>query len=186
MNLWDQVYAAGEHQFYRGPNAFLIDAVTGRTPGKALEIGMGEGRNAFWLAEQGWDVTGVEGSQEAVRQARARGPGVAIVEAPIEEFDMGVERWDLIAGIYVHGVMLRNAERIVAALKPGGILVVEGFHRDVMNYGARTLDGKPLGYQTNALLRHFLALRIERYEDRIGFGDWQNRETPVVRMLARK
>ena len=71
-------------------------------------------------------------------------------------------------------------------LKPGGILVVEGFHRDVMNYGAMTLDGKPLGYQTNALLRHFLSLRIELYEDRIGFGDWQNRDVPIVRMLARK
>jgi hypothetical protein len=64
--------------------------------------------------------------------------------------------------------------------------VVEGFHRDVMQHGAKTLDGKPLGFQTNALLRHFLGLRIERYEDTFGFGDWQNRDMPVVRMLARK
>jgi SAM-dependent methyltransferase len=186
MNLWDEVYAKGERQFHKGPNAFLMEVVRGRTPGKALDIGMGQGRNAFWLAGQGWDVTGVESSAEALRQAREEGSGVAIVESSIEEFDLGAGRWDLIAGIYVHGVMLRNAARIIDALRPGGILVVEGFHRDVMDYGATTLDGKALGFQTNALLRHFLPLRIERYEDTIGFGDWQNRDVPVVRMLAHK
>ena len=186
MNLWDEVYAKGERQFYKGPNAFLMEVVRGRTPGRALEIGMGQGRNAFWLAAQGWDVTGVESSAEALRQARESGPGITMVESSIEAFDIGVACWDLIACIYVHGVTLRNAPRIIEGLKPGGILVVEGFHRDVMQHGAKTLDGKPLGFQTNALLRHFLGLRIERYEDTFGFGDWQNRDMPVVRMLARK
>jgi len=186
MNLWDEVYAKGEHQFYPGPNALLMEAVRSRPPGRALDIGMGQGRNAFWLASQGWDVTGVESSAEALRQARQLGSGITIVESSIEDFEIGEARWDLIACIYVHGVTLRNAERIIQGLKPGGILVVEGFHRDVMNHGAKTLDGKPLGFQTNALLRHFLPLRIERYEDLFAFGEWQNRDMPVVRMLARK
>jgi hypothetical protein len=99
---------------------------------------------------------------------------------------MGVEQWDLIAGIYVHGVLLRASARIVDALRPGGVLVVEGFHRDVMKLGIEGMTGGLLGYKTNALLRHFQQLRIERYEDRIAMADWRRISAPIVRMVARK
>jgi 2-polyprenyl-3-methyl-5-hydroxy-6-metoxy-1,4-benzoquinol methylase len=187
---WDAIFASREFRFNREPNGFLAEVAKTLTPGKALEIGAGQGRNAIYLAQQGWDVTGVDSSAEGIGQARQRADELHValqwVQQPIEAFDMGQERWDLIAGIYVHGVVLRQSERIFQALKPGGVLVVEGFHRDVMNLGVETVDGGLLGYKTNALLRHFLALRIEKYEDRPTFGDWQNRETPIVRLLARK
>jgi hypothetical protein len=78
------------------------------------------------------------------------------------------------------------SSRIVAALRPGGLLVVEGFHRGVMECGLSGLTGGLLGYQTNALPRHFLGLRIERYEDRVALADWRQIEAPIVRMVARK
>src|SRR5580765_1849329 len=99
---------------------------------------------------------------------------------------MGVEAWDLIAAIYVHGVLLRAADRVIAALRPGGALVVEGFHRDVGKLGIEGITGGLLGYKTNALLRHFLPLRVERYEDRIALADWRRIEAPIIRMVARK
>jgi hypothetical protein len=66
------------------------------------------------------------------------------------------------------------------------LLVVEGFHRDVMALGVEGLTGGQLGYQTNALLRHFLPLRILRYEDRLAMADWRRIEAPLVRMVAQK
>jgi hypothetical protein len=109
-----------------------------------------------------------------------------VVHQSVEDFDMGRESWDLIVGMYAHGMILRASERIAAALRVGGVLVVEGFHRDVMAMGAEGLTGGLLGYQTNALLRHFLALRVERYEDCVGLADWRRIEAPIVRMVARK
>jgi len=182
---WDKVFAAEPHLYTKEPNSLLVETAGRLAPGRALDIGMGEGRNARYLAQRGWDVTGVDASGEGVRQAREAG-GVRVVQRAVEEFDMGREEWDLIAGIYVHGVGLRASERIVAGRRVGGVLVVEGFHRDVMALGVEGMTGGLLGYQTNALLRHFLALRVTRYEDRVAMADWRRIEAPIVRMVARK
>ena len=61
-------------------------------------------------------------------------------------FDYGTERWDLVAAIYIHGLLTVKAEAVVRSLKPGGILVVEGFHRDAL---------PEAGYRTNELLTIF-------------------------------
>ena len=182
---WDEVYANEPELYTTRPNALLVEVVQKLAMGRALDIGVGQGRNARYLAERGWQVTGVDVSAEGVRQTAAAG-GVTVVRQAVEEFEMGEAQWDLILGMYVHGVLLRVSERVIAALKPGGLLVVEGFHRDVMQLGISGLTGGLLGYQTNALLRHFQALRVERYEDRIALADWRQIEAPIVRMVARQ
>jgi SAM-dependent methyltransferase len=183
---WDIVYARERHLFTTEPNALLVETARGMAPGRALDIGMGQGRNAVWLADHGWDVTGLDVSGEGVREARAYPGSLRALQIPAEDFDIGEEQWDLIAGIYVHGIMLRESERIVAGLRPGGRLVVEGFHRDVMKLGFEGLTGGLLGYKTNALLRHYLKLQIERYEERSAMADWRRVEAPLVRLIARK
>jgi SAM-dependent methyltransferase len=180
---WDEVYARQPHLYTTEPNALLAEVARGLRPGTALDIGMGQGRNAIYLAGLGWDVTGVDLSGEGVRLV---GEGVRAVHARIEDFDLGCERWDLVIGMYVHGVVLRESTRIIAALKPGGLLVVEGFHRDVMREGIEGLEGGLLGYTTNALLRHFLALRVLRYEELRGLADWRRIDAPLVRLVARR
>jgi len=163
---------------------------------------MGQGRNAIWLAERGWEVTGLEISGEGVRQAREnfltrrhRGAEedaenferrVRVVHESAEEFAIGEGEWDLIVGMYVHGVMLRESARVIAGLRAGGCLVVEGFHRDVMKMGIEGMTGGLLGYKTNALLRHYLGLRITRYEEIVGLADWRRIEAPIVRMVGKK
>ncbi len=183
---WDQVYADEPHLFNPAPNALLMEIASAMAPGRALDIGMGQGRNAVWLAARGWEVTGLDVSREAVRQAGAHQGGLRVLHAAAEDFDIGEGRWDLIAGIYVHGVMLRESARVIAGLRAGGRLVIEGFHRDVMKMGIGGLTGGLLGYKTNALLRKYLDLRIERYEERIALADWRRIEAPIVRMVARK
>lgn len=186
LERWDKVYASEPHLYTKEPNALLVETVAAMPPGRALDIGMGQGRNTAYLASLGWEVTGIDISGEGLRQAQASCAGVRVVQAPAEEFEMGAGEWDLIAGMYVHGVLLRESSRIIAALRPGGVLVVEGFHRDVMSMGIEGMTGGLLGYKTNALLRHFLQLRVERYEDRIALADWRRIQAPIVRMVARK
>jgi SAM-dependent methyltransferase len=113
----------------RTPNALLASAILDRKPGKALDFGMGQGRNAVFLAMQGWDVTGFDPSDEGVRlaQANAAKAGVKIraLVSTDDQFDFGVAQWDLIAMTYVRSPAARDADRIRRALAPGGIFVYE-------------------------------------------------------------
>lgn len=98
--------------------------VKGRTAGTALDVGMGQGRNALYLAQQGWTVTGFDPAEKAVAvaQAQAKALGVTL-ETRIEgdeTFDFGQNRWDLVVLSYVS---LRDlVPKIVASLKPGGLV----------------------------------------------------------------
>lgn len=126
--LWNATYREKGRNFK--PSAFLMEMVKGRKPGRALDIGMGQGRNAMYLASQGWQVTGVDISDEGIRQAReaalARKLSLETVLADIGSWDHGDEQWDLVLLIYMDD----EVDKIRRSLKRGGILVSELFHVD--------------------------------------------------------
>ncbi len=185
---WNQIFSDPQPTFNTRPNAFLVEMVRGKQPGRALDIGMGQGRNAVYLARQGWEVTGVDISAVGIEFARKRaaeaGVKIETVLTRFQDFDVGVSRWDLIVGMYMHGLVTTQAARIIQGLKPDGMLVVEGFHRDVMRDSPERRI--PLGYSTNALLEPFKGLRVKLYQDTIGQPDFSQTAGPVVRMMAVK
>lgn len=69
-HAWDQRYAAVERVWSSGPNQFVADTLAGLAPGDALDLACGEGRNALWLAGQGWRVTAIDFSEVAVDRGR--------------------------------------------------------------------------------------------------------------------
>src|SRR5260370_38278959 len=97
---WDSVYSKNDTIFSHQPTELLRYAIKDRAPGKALDIGMGQGRNAIFLAQQGWDVTGFDPSAQGVRQAQAAARKLMLhlntTVAREEDFDLGREKWDLI------------------------------------------------------------------------------------------
>jgi SAM-dependent methyltransferase len=186
--IWNGVYAdlTGRNEPFQ-PNPFLTKLVDGKKPGKALDIGMGQGRNSLMLAERGWDVTGFDISDVAINlaktQAQKRGLKVNAVVADADTFDYGIDQYDLIAAIYVHGAITdARVQDVLRSLKHGGILVAEGFHRDAL----------PVGYETNELPRVFGGLlTVLYYEDAIGQPDttWKDptgKDFRFVRLVARK
>jgi SAM-dependent methyltransferase len=187
--IWNELFAkreGKEHQF----NKFLAESVKGKPPGKALDIGMGQGRNSLFLAALGWEVTGFDISEVGVKQAQAeaakRGLRIDARVGDVDKFHYGKERWDLVVGMYMHEYLTRNSGKVIASLRPGGLLVVEGIHRDI---GKNSLQGKRYGYLNNELPRIFDALRIRTYEDTIAQADWDRsggKLVPVVRLLAIK
>jgi len=68
--VWNEVFTKREGREFPH-NKFLAETIRGRKPGRALDIGMGEGRNALFLATQGWEVTGFDISEVGVQLARA-------------------------------------------------------------------------------------------------------------------
>jgi len=116
------------------PNAFLIETVIGLRPGKALDLGMGQGRNSIYLAMNGWDVTGVDIAEEALAfglvEASKNEMSINAVVTPTELCDFGINEWDLIVQVYKGCFDNSRVAKIAKALKPDGIVVFEFFHRD--------------------------------------------------------
>lgn len=186
IDRWNRILTAPTPMFNTRPNAFLVEMTKRITPGKALDVGMGQGRNAIYLAQQGWEVTGFDPADQAVaaaqEQARRLGVTLTTFVRRDDQFDFGTEQWDLIVLSYV-GVVRRVVSRVHEALRPGGLVVVEGFHRDAAKTAA---IGGGVVFDTNELPRLFDRLRIVRYEDTDGVGDFGLRYTRLVRLCAQK
>ncbi|MCL5743925.1 MAG: class I SAM-dependent methyltransferase [Acidobacteria bacterium] len=183
---YNEIYEKKPEQFARAPNEFLVRMIKGRKPGRALDVGMGQGRNAIWLASQGWQVTGFDISDTAVKQAKEQAAKLGLeIEAlitPYEQFDWGKDKWDLI--VFSYFLPQAALPKAWESLRLGGLAVVEGFRIDTAR--VRPVGG---GYHDNELFRVFERYRILRYEDVEDRQDWgrQFGETNrLVRVLAQK
>lgn len=149
-------------------------------PGRALDVGMGMGRNALHLARLGWDVTGFDVSSVGVAQARAAAASAGLrLEAHVaadEEFDFGVSRWDLIALIFT--IEKRSVLRVRDALRPGGLVVVEA--------GVNADPSAAFGYAPDELPRIFDGFEIVTHQQVEGTYDWGPERIRTVRFVARK
>ncbi|MBP7775492.1 MAG: class I SAM-dependent methyltransferase [Acidobacteria bacterium] len=185
--MFDNIYASKSPNFDTRPNALLVAAIEGRPPGRALDIGMGQGRNAVALAAKGWAVTGVDVSAEGLAVARAQaaraGLTITAVQDTVEHFDAGTNRWDVIAVIYGPGVIADPdyVARLHRSLRPGGIVVVESFASDRSELQRRPVDVDP-----DELRRAFAGFRILTFEDAKGVSDWDPQTTRLVRLVAQK
>ncbi|MDQ3678058.1 MAG: class I SAM-dependent methyltransferase [Actinomycetota bacterium] len=130
---WDRRYAGSELIWTAEANRFLIAEAEGLPVGRALDLGCGEGRNAVWLAQRGWQVTGVDfshvGLDKAARLAEQRGVSVQWVLADVVDYVPPPAAFDLVAIFYLHipGAAMRDVlPRGAAALAPAGTLLVVG------------------------------------------------------------
>ena len=151
-NDWDRRYEGTDLVWTATPNRFLVTEVDGLRPGAALDVGCGEGRNAVWLAEQGWRVTGVDfsrvGLDKARRLAEARGVDVEWVLGDLRSYQPAEEAYDLVVVLYLHlpaGDRRAVHADVAKALRRGGVVVVVG--HDVTN-----LTGGHGGPQDAAIL----------------------------------
>ena len=172
------------------PNALLVETVRGRKPGTALDADMGEGRNAIYLAQQGWQVTGVDIAEKALAyaQKRAHETGVKIttLEHDMATYDWGTNKWDLIVLSYAGG---RNyAQQVAQALKPGGLVVIEAFHMDATNHIQVVGGDYRVFFNTDELPKLYGAagLKILRYEEPMGTADFTKQNVRLVKLVAQR
>lgn len=141
---WDARYGEAPSLWGQGPNRFVAEAFEGVRPWgnrRALDVACGEGRNAVWLAEQGWDASGVDFSLVALERAKgmARERGVEV------QWIVGdLLRWEpegpyaLIVVAYLQvsrGVLSEVLARLAGALEPGGELFAIGHARRNLEHG---------------------------------------------------
>ncbi len=185
IERWNKILTSPKARFNTAPNAFLVEMTKGLKPGRALDVGMGQGRNTIFLAQQGWDSVGFDPADRAVAaaqdQASKLGVKITTHVARAEDFDWGDAAWDLIVLSYVGG--REHVPNVQRALRPGGMVIVEGFHRDATT---KQPIGGAVVFDTNELLQLFSGLRVVRYEDTGGVGDFGLNETRIVRLAAVK
>ena len=135
---WNARYDTSELIWKGDPNQFLPGEVEGLTPGTAVDLACGEGRNAIWLAKQGWTATGVDFSDVGVEKGRKlaaeNGVDATWVVADVTKWEPPVDGFDLVAVFYLQlGAEERRASMITAvrALGVGGTLVLVG--HDLLN-----------------------------------------------------
>ena len=185
--LFDKVYASDRPSFSQNPSALLVEAVEGRLPGRALDVAMGQGRNALFLAQRGWSVTGFDVSEKGLAVARTNasksGVTVQAVKSTIADFDYGTAQWDLLALIYVPASAHegRAMATLARALKPGGLLVIESFASDRNAPQRRPVDIDPA-----ALKAALSGFDILRFDDREAISEWEPQPTRLCRVIARK
>lgn len=172
---WDRMFATEPAHIRWEPSRFLSEVAPTLKPGEAIDVGMGSGRNALYLAQSGWRVTGVDTSAVGVERARARAVAnklsLAAVQSDMFTFDYGTERYDLVLFMYT-GPVGDLGERFVRALKSGGYLLIEHFAG---------------GFEAGSLPKLFKGLDVLRYGEDEDFPDYDLRNKGrVVRFLARK
>ena len=182
QQVWNETFSSGTN-FNHKPNQLLVDWARGKKPGTALDIEMGQGRNAVYLASEGWKVTGVDISDEGIRQAKAAAADkkapLDAVQADAEKWDYGTAKWDLITLIYA-GSSHSKLDKIKTALKKGGTVVVEFFAKEAT---AGTGIG---GFAPGELAEQFKGWKIVKDEVVDDIADWGLRKTKLVRFIAEK
>jgi 2-polyprenyl-3-methyl-5-hydroxy-6-metoxy-1,4-benzoquinol methylase len=181
---FDRVYASPTPVFGVRASAYLVRTLGDRKPGTALDVAMGQGRNALYLASLGWDVTGYDISEGGLAAAHAeaarQGLAIRTVKAGHEEFDFGTGRWDLVVMTYAAAPMDDPGfiRRVRDSLRPGGLVVVEQFNappESPANKGP-----------TNALFKSFEGLRVVHYEHTVDRSEWGGFLCRIGRITAQK
>jgi SAM-dependent methyltransferase len=179
-DTWNEIYRGGIG-FSKEPNRLLKETLRGKKPGAALDVAMGQGRNALYMASQGWKVTGVDFSDEGVRAAREeatkRKLHLDAVNADIDTYDFGAAKWDLVTMIYATS-NAKWIEKIKPSLKPGGLFVLEFFRENDPGDG-----GFPVGQLATLFKDGFEILRDEVVDD---VPDWAEDHATLVRFVAKK
>lgn len=169
MSFWDQSYSAIDgYKYGEMPNAFLREQAARLQAGSRILLpGDGEGRNSVWLAQQGHAVQSVDNSAvglaRASNLAQRRGVCLDTVHADLASWQPEPASVDAVVVIYLHlPPALRPAvhAKLVQALKPGGLLVLEVFHPKQLGYSSGGPKDEAMLY-TLAMLRNDFAASME-------------------------
>jgi SAM-dependent methyltransferase len=142
QTAWDERYAGPELVWGSGPNCFVAEELATLPPGRAIDLGTGEGRNAIWLAERGFTVTAVDFSRVGLARAAglAAGRGVSVdwVHADLLDYQPTPGGYDLVLIAYIQlpaDRLTALARTAATALAPGGTLLAVGHDRDNLTRG---------------------------------------------------
>lgn len=197
QQFWEERYSENRFAYGEAPNDYLQHQ-SGRLHAgqKVLMVGDGEGRNGVWLARQGLEVTSVDmarsGLDKAQQLAARHRVSIETVHADLAQWAWPENTFDAVVAIHVHfppalrPVMHRN---MLAALKPGGLLIAEYFHKQQLG---RTSGGPPVAemlYDETQMRSDLEAaewLQLQVVERHLDEGPYHQGKAMLLQMVARR
>lgn len=195
---WNRRYAGDDFLFGTAPNAWLREQVSHLPPGgRVLCVADGEGRNSVWLARQGFRVEAFDIASRAVEKAEAfarrEGASVRYAVADVDGYDWPEAALDGVVAIFVQfadpQTRTRLFERMVRSLRPGGVLILQGYTPRQLDY--RT-GGPPLlsHLYTRELLETAFAslslIELREYEAEVEEGQGHSGYSALIGLVARR
>ena len=196
--FWNERYATDDYLFGTAPNAFLAREVHRLALGsKVLAVADGEGRNSVFLAQHGHRVVATDISESALDKARAlaerRAVEVEYRQANLAEWQWPAEAFDAVVGIFIQfaGPELREDifDGILRSLKPGGLLLLEGYREEQLAYGTGGPPSIENLYTEDGLRRAFSTWEIElldAYDAEIEEGIGHSGKSALIDLIACK
>jgi len=194
--MWDERYSAEQYVYGKTPNDFLMQMADKLKKGDVLSLAEGEGRNAVYLARQGFKVTAVDASRvglaKAEKLAREFGVSIETVVSDLADYAIQQEAWDSIVSIscHVHQDLRKRLHRdVVAGLKQGGTFLLEAYTPRQLEFRTggpssveHLMDLESLRHELNGLdIVHGQELERDVVE-----GIYHTGRASVVQVFARK
>lgn len=198
MNTWDERYDREDYLFGTNPNAFLKSCAPLLEPGQTvLAVADGEGRNGVWLAGHGMKVTGFDASKvgldKARRHAERNGVTVDYRLAMVEDWAWQANAFDVVVAIFIQFAEppLRKLifEGMIRTLKPGGLLLLQGYTPRQLDYGTGGPRAVENLYTRPMLERAFASLNIMRlveHDSEVDEGPGHSGMSALIDLVARK
>ena len=198
--VWNERYAAAgdSYVFGQAPNSFLAAQAARLKPGwRALAVADGEGRNGVWLAEQGLDVHSIDISpvaqSKAARLAAERGVAFTLDVVDMAAWDPPEAEYDVVAAIFIQfaspSLRKRIFDGIRRTVKPGGLVLVEGYTPRQLEYGTggpRVLANLYDEAMVRDLFAGFEIVELKVYDAAIDEGPGHSGMSALIDLVARR
>lgn len=197
QSFWDERFGQPQYIYGTEPNSFLQDSLA-KLPstGSILCVCEGEGRNAVFLAKQGFHVTAVdvspEGKKKAEQLAAKENVEIEYLLSDLNDFDFGENQWDAVISISAHLPSATRANvypKIFTAIKPGGILLLESYHPNQLQYGTGGPKDVDMLLTLELLGQHFPnleAIHTAELEREVTEGTYHTGNAYVTQFIGRK
>jgi SAM-dependent methyltransferase len=195
---WDARFAQPGYWFGTAPNAFLKSKASLLKPGqKALSLADGEGRNGVFLAEHGLDVLAIDFSPLALEKAQAlarqRGVRLRTEQADLTTWAWPMAAFDVIAGIFFQFLTPEERQRVFVgikqALKPGGLLLIQGYRPEQLEYktgGPQQVERLYTRKLLEDAFGDFASLEIREHDTAISEGSGHVGMSALIDLVGRK
>jgi SAM-dependent methyltransferase len=198
--MWDQRYSEEGFAYGTAPNDFLV-AEYEHIPigGRVLSLAEGEGRNAVFLAKEGYSVTGVDQSLVGLKKAQSLAAQQAVkietIHSDLADYDPGTECWDGIVSLWAHLPSVLCDElypKLVRSMKSGGILILEAYtlrHLQMDGVGGpppNQLDRFSSLERLESSLHGLEFIMGHEIEREVSEGKYHQGYSAVVQVVARK
>ena len=201
IEFWNERYAEEDYAYGKEPNEYLRSVLAELKPGKILFPAEGEGRNAVYAAELGWEVFAFDQSEEArekaLKLAEGRGVEINYEGNDLQHYKLEENSFDAVALIFVHlDPSTRNAfhQALIDALRPGGYFILEAFSKahlqfNSVNPSAGGPKNEALLFSKEEISGDLSMLDVEQIEEQeveLKEGKYHYGTSSVIRCIAQK